>query len=87
VGEVTAGKRYHVKCCDDTIQSTNRHDMVWCKCGKSAIDGGADYIRFVGDWSNFELAVGECSLPECTHPAQHPGQPCEFCHKEIGVGG
>jgi hypothetical protein len=54
VSEVTAGKRWHVKCCDDIIQSTDRHDMVWCKCGKSAIDGGNEYTRVTGDWSNFE---------------------------------
>jgi|UniRef100_UPI00352B2C28 hypothetical protein len=39
-----------VRCkkCGDIIESKNRHDMVWCKCGAIAIDGGKDYQRFTG---------------------------------------
>lgn len=31
--------------CKDIIESKHRHDFVKCKCGKSFIDGGDDYIR------------------------------------------
>ncbi len=31
--------------CLDIIESKHRHDFVKCKCGKSFIDGGDDYIR------------------------------------------
>jgi hypothetical protein len=34
--------------CDDVIESKHRHDFVWCKCGKSFLDGGDDYIRAGG---------------------------------------
>jgi len=44
-----------IKCwkCGDTITSEHRHDMVWCKCGAIAIDGGDSYTRITGypeDW-------------------------------------
>jgi hypothetical protein len=31
--------------CLDIIESKHRHDFVKCKCGKSFIDGGDDYLR------------------------------------------
>lgn len=31
--------------CNDIIESKHRHDFQKCKCGKSFIDGGDDYIR------------------------------------------
>ncbi len=31
--------------CNDIIQSKNRHDMVWCKCGQVAVDGGSWYLK------------------------------------------
>lgn len=31
--------------CEDIIESKHRHDFVKCKCGKSFIDGGDDYLR------------------------------------------
>ena len=31
--------------CGDEIESTGRHDFVWCKCGACAVDGGHDYLR------------------------------------------
>jgi len=37
-----------IKCpsCLDTIYSRARHDMRWCTCQKTAIDGGQnDYIK------------------------------------------
>jgi hypothetical protein len=34
--------------CGDVIESKHRHDFVQCKCGKSFLDGGDDYLRFGG---------------------------------------
>ena len=31
--------------CHDEIESTSRHDFVWCRCGACAVDGGHDYLR------------------------------------------
>ncbi len=31
--------------CKDQVWSRYRHDMRYCKCGKSFIDGGRDYIH------------------------------------------
>ncbi len=37
------------KSCGYFIRSRNRHDMVFCKCGKSAIDGGSWYVKVLGN--------------------------------------
>jgi len=36
-----------VRCkhCGDVIESKHRHDFVWCKCGKVAVDGGKSYLK------------------------------------------
>ena len=36
-----------VKCpiCEDVIFSRARHDMRFCTCGKTTIDGGFDYVK------------------------------------------
>jgi hypothetical protein len=48
------------KLCDDIIESKHRHDFVWCKCGKSAVDGGHDYSRIIGNSDNIEeLSVSD----------------------------
>ena len=31
--------------CEDTIESTYRHDYVTCKCGTVSVDGGLDYLK------------------------------------------
>jgi hypothetical protein len=31
--------------CGDNIFSRHRYDMVYCKCGNVAVDGGQDYLR------------------------------------------
>lgn len=33
------------KLCGDIIESKYRHDLVKCKCGACAVDGGHDYLR------------------------------------------
>lgn len=51
--------------CGVTIESKNRHDMVWCKCGKVGIDGGTDYVKisgYTGDWEAANDAVIEETL-------------------------
>ena len=34
--------------CKYVIRSRNRHDLVYCKCGKCFIDGGSWYTRTSG---------------------------------------
>lgn len=49
--------------CNDTVESKHRHDMVWCKCGAIAVDGGQDYLRRTGkpsdirDLSEWDMEV------------------------------
>jgi len=45
-----------IKClkCGDIIESKDRHDFVWCKCGAVAVDGGLEYRKRVGDIFNIE---------------------------------
>lgn len=31
--------------CGDVVWSRHRHDMVWCRCKKVAIDGGKAYTK------------------------------------------
>ena len=35
--------------CNDIIESKHQHDFTTCKCWKSSCDGGASYIRLIGD--------------------------------------
>lgn len=47
-----------VRCkkCDDIIESTYTHDMVRCKCGQIAVDGGNEYQRLTwkgGDMDDY----------------------------------
>lgn len=50
-----------IKCkkCGDIIESKSRHDMVWCKCGSVAIDGGNNYIKISGDINSVEIIKGD----------------------------
>jgi hypothetical protein len=36
-----------VRChkCGNDIESKNRHDFKWCKCGNVAVDGGQSYLK------------------------------------------
>ena len=38
--------------CGDFIVSKHRHDFVTCTCGAVSVDGGQEYLRRVGDFSN-----------------------------------
>jgi len=39
--------------CGDIIESTYRHDFVWCECHTIFVDGGIDYLRRGGDFDDF----------------------------------
>ena len=46
--------------CDDVIESKHRHDFKWCGCGSCAVDGGNDYLRRLGDPSDWiELSISK----------------------------
>ena len=45
------------KKCGDIITSKHTHDMVWCKCGAIAIDGGDDYCKITGNPEDMEVFV------------------------------
>lgn len=38
-----------VRCkkCIDITESKHNHDLVYCRCGMIAIDGGTDYQKFL----------------------------------------
>ena len=38
--------------CGDFIVSKHRHDFVTCTCGTISVDGGQEYLRRVGDFTN-----------------------------------
>ena len=38
--------------CGDFIVSKHRHDFVECTGGANAVDGGQDYLRRIGDFTN-----------------------------------
>lgn len=48
------------KKCGDVIESTNRHDFKFCKCGAAAVDGGKDYLRRCGNCEDWE-ELSKCS--------------------------
>ena len=49
---IEENKRYGIKCsaCGELIVSVHRHDFHYCKCGKTFVDGGKDYLRC--GWKN-----------------------------------
>jgi hypothetical protein len=49
-------KRNAARCkqCHTVIESKHRHDFVTCECGSIAVDGGLDYIRWIGKLEDFE---------------------------------
>ena len=46
--------------CGDIIESTHRQDLMFCKCGAVAVDGGKDYLRRCGICEDWE-ELSECS--------------------------
>ena len=45
-----------IKCkhCGDAIESKHRHDFKHCSCKRCAVDGGLDYLRRVGNPTDYE---------------------------------
>lgn len=45
-----------IKClsCNDIITSYHRHDFKFCKCSKVAVDGGNDYLRRLGNYTEYQ---------------------------------
>ncbi len=39
--------------CDEVVESKHRHDYVMCSCRSIGVDGGTDYIRRIGDPSDY----------------------------------
>src|ERR1700760_3075851 len=51
--------RAKCKLCQDIIESKDRCDFVWCKCGEIAVDGGRDYFKATArNFENF-LRIGD----------------------------
>lgn len=48
-------KRNAVKCvhCGDVIESKSVHHFVSCSCGRCAVDGGREYLKRMGNLSDF----------------------------------
>ena len=45
--------------CGDEIESKHVHDMVFCDCGKIAIDGGKEYTKITGWPEDYDRVVEE----------------------------
>jgi len=46
--------RIRCRKCNDTVESTYRHDFVPCSCGAVFVDGGKDYLRRGGNFEDIE---------------------------------
>ena len=53
MGKILVNK-IRCKRCGEVIESTDRHDFKFCKCGAVAVDGGHDYLRRCGNRENWE---------------------------------
>lgn len=51
-----AKKEAYFKCkkCGDEIYWNTHKKMAYCKCGAVAVDGCEDYIRLIGNKSDYE---------------------------------
>ena len=45
-----------IKCkkCGDVIESIHTHDFKYCSCKSVAVDGGKDYLKRLGNTSDYE---------------------------------
>jgi hypothetical protein len=60
--------------CGDFIVSKHRHDFVTCTCGAVSVDGGQEYLRRVGDFSNaidISWSLPDDVYKECAEAAQN----------------
>jgi len=59
--------------CGDKIFSRHRHDFVTCTCGAVSVDGGQEYLRRVGDFTNamdLSWSLPDDVYKECAEAAQ-----------------
>jgi hypothetical protein len=42
------------KLCNTIIEGDKKGHLIWCKCGKCAIDETPYYCRILGDFDKFE---------------------------------
>ena len=47
------------KLCNTVIEGDKKGHLIWCKCGKCAIDETKYYCRIIGDAATYEEIVGE----------------------------
>lgn len=45
--------RVKCKCCGEVIESLSTHHFVSCSCGRCAVDGGKEYLKRIGNLSDF----------------------------------
>lgn len=60
--------------CGDIIVSKHRHDFVECTCGAISVDGGQEYLRRVGDFTNamdMSWSLPDEVYKECAEAAQY----------------
>jgi hypothetical protein len=67
----TAGPRVRCTKCKDIIQSMYRHDFVWCKCARIAVDGGSDYLKLTFTAPD-DYEVIDDEKPNRKRPGKHP---------------
>ena len=41
------------KCCGEVIESLSTYHFVSCRCDKCSIDGGKEYLKRIGNLSDF----------------------------------
>ena len=62
--------RNRIRCnnCGDIIESTYRHELVECSCGRVFVDGGHDYLRrgYTDSTADYD------DLSEVEHTASSP---------------
>lgn len=48
-----------VKCkvCGSYIRMDTGYDYIPCACGATAVDGGPEYARIIGDSNNWEIVA------------------------------
>ena len=52
--EKILANKIRCKKCNEIIESVDRHDFKFCKCGAVAVDGGKDYLRRTGEEEDWE---------------------------------
>jgi hypothetical protein len=50
---VVVTNKLQCNACKDIIESLNRHDFKYCRCGAIAVDGGKSYLRRAGAIGNY----------------------------------